>query len=148
MARELVEEVFTSSLTGINKKVEAMVAEIRRLYQKKVEAGESAPAIKPVEVTRIIGTSRSSVSRWLRPAIDAGLLEVVSETAGGRVNLVKPGSGKIDTAFLPTVEKVAEAFPELAKDFRAVHPISGEEIVLAGDELAPVQENCQTGVQQ
>jgi len=125
MARELIERVFSSSLTGINQKVESLVAQIRLLYKEKSEP------VKPIEIAKALCTSSSSVSRWLRPAIEAGLVEIVSETVKGRIQSVKPGSlGKSASSPLPTVEELAEAFPELAAGFRAVHPVTGKEFTL------------------
>lgn len=131
MARELVEQVFPASLAGINKKVEALVSEVERLYQKKVASGDESPVVKPIEIASALDTSSSSISRWLKPAIEAGLVEVVSETGKGHIKSVKPGfAGKKAASALPTVEELAEAFPELAARFRAVHPVTGDELTL------------------
>jgi DNA-binding transcriptional ArsR family regulator len=142
MAHELIGQVFQASLIGINKKVEALASEVQRICEKKRQSGEQDPTVKPKEIATALDTSSSSVSRWLRPAAEAGLIEVVSETAKGRITSVRPGVAirKINVA-LPSVEALAEAFPELAKHFCAVHPITGEEFSV--EELTQGQEkNC------
>lgn len=140
MARQLINQVFAASLTGINEKVGVLVSEVQHLYNEKIDNGEQDPAVKPIEITRSLNTiSSSSVSRWLRPAINAGLVEVVSETAKGRIRLVKPGdiSNKIMSP-LPTVEELAEAFPELVIGFQPVHPVTGEEVTLSDTAEAEI----------
>lgn len=125
IARVMIDRVFTASLTGINKKVESLVAEVRLLYKQKPEP------VKPREIAKALCTSSSSVSRWLRPAIEAGLVEIVNETAKGQIKSVKPGSlEKGLSSPLPTVEELAEAFPELATGLHAVHPITGKEFTM------------------
>jgi hypothetical protein len=137
MAKELISQVFAASLTGIGKKVEALVSELQRLHKEKLDNGELHPAVKPIEIARALYTSSSSASRWLRPAIEAGLVEVESETQKGRIKLVKPGDvDKRVSGNLPTVEELADAFPELAVGFKAVHPVTGEEITLEDTEIA------------
>jgi DNA-binding transcriptional ArsR family regulator len=143
MAHELIGQVFQASLTGINKKVEALANEVQRIFQQKQESGEQKPLVKPKEIALALDTSPSSVSRWLRPAIAAGLVDVVSETVKGRITLVRPGfaTSKMN-GVLPTVEALAEEFPELARGFCAVHPKTGEEFSV--EELTQGQEtNCE-----
>lgn len=143
MAHELIGQVFQASLVGINKKVEALVDEVQLIYEQKRQSGEQYPLVKPKEIAAALDTSSSSVSRWLRPAIEAGLIDVVGETAKGRITSVRPGTAtsKIN-GVLPTVEALAEEFPELAKGFCAVHPITGEEFSV--EELTQGQEtNCE-----
>jgi len=131
IARELINRVFTASLTGINQKVESLASEIQLLYKEKMEAGDPSPAVRPLEIARALDTSSSSVSRWLRPAIDAGLVEIVRETAKGRIASVKPGgTDRKASSPLPTIEELAEAFPELVTGFHAVHPITENEYAL------------------
>jgi len=132
MASQLINQVFSASLTGINEKVQVLVSTVQQLYNEKIGKGEQDPAVKPLEITRALSTiSASSVSRWLRPAIKAGLVEIVSETLGGRIRYVKPGdTDNRVPRFLPSVEELADAFPELAVGFKAVHPVTGDEHTL------------------
>ena len=137
MARELIGQVFDASLTGINKKVEMLISEVQRLYTEKTDAGEQHPAVKPAEISTALNTSSSSVSRWLRPAIEAGLVEVVSESAKGRIKSVKSGSVENRALSpLPTVEELAEAFPKLVIGFKAVNPVTGKEMTLKDTAVA------------
>jgi len=144
-ARELIAQVFPASLAGINKKVEGLIEEVQRLYEEKLDSNEQEPSIKPAEIAAALSTSSSSVSRWLRPAIEAGLIEVVSETAKGRIRAVRPGYADLQTVnALPTVEDLANAFPDLAKDFWAVNPITGEEIsFVMNDDSGVANKNCE-----
>lgn len=144
MARELVEQVFPASLAGINKKVEALIAEVNRIYQARLGCNEENTAVKPTEIAKALGTSASSVSRWIRPAIEAGLVEVISETGKGRIKSVAPISGSNQKlSNLPTVEELAEAFPELTSGFKVVHPVTGDELTLEDSALTTVAENSQ-----
>ncbi len=142
MARELVELVFPASLAGINKKVEALVSEVERLHQEKAASGDESLVVKPTEIASALDTSSSSVSRWLKPAVEAGLVEVVSETAKGRIKSVSPGFSKSQMpSALPSVEELAGAFPELATGFKAVHPLTGEEMVLEQETATSEAKN-------
>ncbi len=136
MARELADQVFPAALSRINKKVEGLVHEVEKLYKDKRSKGEADAVVKSAEIAAALDVSASSVSRWLRPAVDVGLVEVVSETSKGYIRAVKPGSAvpRVSSA-LPTVEELAEAFPELARGFRAVHPITGEELTLEEEKV-------------
>lgn len=142
MARELVDKVFQASLFGINEKVKGLVNGVRSLYEKKLDRGEQEPSVKPLELAPDLGCSSSSVSRWLRPAIEAGLVEIVSETAKGRIKSVKPGlAGKDVASVLPSIEDLGEAFPELASGFKAVHPVTGKELTLKDTSVVVTAEN-------
>ena len=141
MARVLIDKIFPASLGGISEKVQILVHEVECLYENKLADGEENPAVKPGELISRVGVSASSVSRWLRPAIEAGLIDVIKETANGRIQVVKPGSAKFQVSgVLPTVEQVAEAFPQLARGFRAVHPLTGEELALEEEATTKAQK--------
>lgn len=148
MARELADEVFTASLSGINMKVKSLVAEVEKQWTKNLESGNTVEGIKPVKIAAALGISRSTVSRWLEPAVTSGMVDVVSERANGSARLVKPGKAINAVEFLPTIEQLAEAFPMFAKDFHAVHPITGEEVALFSDEPEIENEKCQVGLEQ
>lgn len=144
MARELVEQVFPASLAGINKKVEALIAEVNRIYQARLGCNEENTAVKPAEIAKALDTSASSVSRWIRPAIEAGLVEVISETGKGRIKSVIPSTGSSQQlSNLPTIEELAEAFPELASGFEVVHPVTGDKFALEDSALTTVAKNPQ-----
>jgi len=147
MARGLIEQVFPASLTGINKKVESLVSMVEQVYQEKLSNGEQDPVVKPKEIVKGLGTSSSSISRWLKPAINADLVEVVTETVKGRITSVKPGLGeRCATSALPTVEELAESFPELARGCKVVHPITGEELGMEeASAVVEVGEKSYTG---
>ena len=131
IARELVCKVFPASLLGINQKIIGLVKEVEAIYLKKANSGEENPTVAPREVATALHVNVSSVSRWLRPAIDVGLIEVVRENARGQIQQVKPGLASMElTDILPKVRDLAEAFPELAKGFHVIHPVTGEEFTL------------------
>jgi hypothetical protein len=142
IARELANQVFPASLSRINKKVEALVQEVEKIYQDKKTKGEEDPVVKPSEIANALEVNAASVSRWLRPAIEVGLVEMVSETAKGYIRSVRPGNvtPKVSNA-LPTIEELAEAFPVLASGFKAVHPITGEELTLEEELTAACVKN-------
>lgn len=149
IARELADQVFPASLSRINKKIEALVLEVERIYQDKKAKGEADPVVKPGEIANALEVNAASVSRWLRPAVEVGLVEVVGETAKGYIRSVRPGNvtPKVSSA-LPTVEELAEACPELASGFRAVHPLTGEELAFEEDVVAACVKNSQGAVVQ
>ncbi|MFC1944985.1 hypothetical protein ACFLX5_05885, partial [Chloroflexota bacterium] len=96
------------------------------------------------EIANALEVSAASVSRWLRPAIEVGLVEVLSETAKGYIRAVRPG--KVThrvSSILPTVEELAEAFSGLAEGFKAVHPLTGEELTLEEEVMAACVNNSQ-----
>ncbi|MBI4283546.1 MAG: toprim domain-containing protein [Chloroflexi bacterium] len=103
MARELADQVFPASLSGINKKIEGLVSAVEAIYRDKKGKGEAEPVVKSTEIASALDVSAASVSRWLRPALDVGLVEAVMETSRGYVRAVKPGSiSPKALQFLPT----------------------------------------------
>lgn len=142
LAKELIDQIFPASLSGINEKVENMVGEVQRIYQEQLNKGVLNPAIKPAEIARALKNSSSSVSRWLRPTIEAGIIEPVNTSNNGnRINAVKPVDGiKLVKKLLPAIDTLAEAFPEAAQDFLAVNPLTGEEVTLTADDQG-IKEN-------
>ena len=52
---------------------------------------------------------------------------MVRESRRG-IEAVKPALGPKSPYMLPTVEELAEDFPDLATGFSAIHPLSGEEV--------------------
>lgn len=130
-ARELVDKVFPASLFGINQKIIGLVKEVERLFLQKANLGEENPTVTPREVATALHVHVSSVSRWLRPAVDVGSIEVVKENTRGQIQQIKPGLASMELIdILPKVGDLAEAFPELARGFRVIHPITGEEFTL------------------
>jgi hypothetical protein len=126
LAKELINKFFTASLSGVNEKVKNIVAKIQELYSKKL--------------AKAISTSSSTICRWLKPAITAGMIEVVHGSVETRINSVKPCEvAEQLTKVLPSIEELAEAFPDLAHVFRAVHPTTGEEETLTSED--PQKEN-------
>jgi hypothetical protein len=142
IARELVCKVFPASLLGINQKIIGLVKEVEAIYLKKANSGEENPTVAPREVATALHVNVSSVSRWLRPAIDVGLIEVVRENARGQIQQVKPGLANMElTDILPKVSDLAEGFPELAKGFHVIHPVTGEEFTLKEERKKIFEEH-------
>ena len=133
MAYVLLQDVFAPSLLEYQQKTSQYVNALKDCYQKKAPLGLADAGVTLGEIAGATGRSNSSVSRWLRPAIDAGYVEVVKKTGRG-VEAVKPGRGLPDiSASLPSVESLAKAFPDLASSFSAVDPVTGDEMTFQID---------------
>lgn len=135
MAKVLGQQVFSASSGGISEKVKKLSQAVKEIYDEKAICDEADTPVKPRDLAAKLGVSPSSVSRWLKPAIEAGLVEVIDETRKGRIRGVKPGDGAIPADnSLPTLEEMADHFPDMAKDFKVIHPLTGEELTLEPEE--------------
>jgi len=147
IVRDLIEGALVDTVQGLSKKTSDLVDTVTSLQDPKEgsptkddsdEKGETG-WVKMSDILRNTRASRRSVYYWLEPAIEVGLVEKHPRKKGfyratGRSpNLTRAFS------FLPPVEEILEAFPEMARKVRFVHPLTGETIAVEDDEEAKPQ---------
>jgi hypothetical protein len=75
-----------------------------------------------------LGWAKSKISKWAKPLYDCGW---VTYQGRGKENRYQVGRPIADQhAGLPSLEEVAEQFPDLADNFSVVHPITGVSVRL------------------
>ena len=57
----------------------------------------------------------------------------VEAARGNKPAWYLPGNTMPDLSLLPPVEEMAEAFPEMAENFKVVDPLTGEQLVLEAE---------------
>lgn len=133
MARRLFEDTLRISLVGFNEKTQRLVDAIAQLRQDdKLDEGVSYR-----QVAERLGLRKDQVSRWLRPALAAGVVENREGRKGVPARLVL-GLPMGQAMSLPDTSELAAAFPHLATR-PAIDPISGN-IVAA----FPSAQHCNT----
>lgn len=130
LAHCLIGDEFIATSKGRNKKVAETIDAMQRVQECKIESGEVDPVVTVSELAKELGKVNSTVSRWLKPALDNRWIEEVSEAKGPKGAEYKIGESMPDPSPLPSVEELAEAFPEMANGFSVVDPITGDRFEL------------------
>jgi transposase len=85
--------------------------------------------VKVEELQTKLKLSKMTVTRWLRPALDNGWIEDIGEKRKGKPFKLVPGNfEENEVSLLPSVETLAEKFPELALNFSVIDPVSGKQV--------------------
>ena len=157
----LLEEVFFQSLYGIHPNTQKLMEAIQELCQKKNEKpmtdlqkqlanvpeepvddddqDSNSPIITTRELMDHLGWNKGKVIRWAKPLKD---YDWVIEGGRGKPDHYKLGiDPRESNSKLPSVEELAGQFPELARGFQAVHPLTGEVLHLCND--VPAQDSNQ-----
>jgi hypothetical protein len=131
MARELVAPIFMRAIAGVTEKTLELVEALDRVLDAKAQNGGDRKKARASysDLVEETGRPKHYVSRWLRPALEIGLVD--NENAGekGRPAALKMGKFEVDDGgdVLPPVGEVAQT---LNADVRWVSPITGREQVL------------------
>ena len=79
-----------------------------------------------------LGWPKSKISKWAKPLHD---YDWVTYQGPGKENLYHVGQPIADQhAGLPSLEEMAEQFPELVDNFSVVHPITGDNVRLQAQD--------------
>jgi hypothetical protein len=130
MARELVIPIFLRAIAGVTEKTMELVEALQHVLATKATKGIERDKAR-ASYSDLVGETckpKHYVSRWLRPALEIGLVD--NETAGekGRPAALKMGKFQVEEGgVLPTVEEVAR---KLNVAVRWISPITGRETVL------------------
>jgi len=124
-AKTLLKDAFFGSLYGVHPNTQKLMDAIKDLY---LETGDRIPTKSLIEH---LGWTKSKISRWARPLDDYGWIE---SEGRGKPKFYVPGREVNGVSVLPSIEEIAGQFPELAKDFTAIHPVSGEVVALVEKE--------------
>jgi hypothetical protein len=131
MARELVAPIFLRAVAGVTEKTTELVDALERVLDEKARDGTDRNKARASYSDLVAATAKPKhyVSRWLRPALDIGLVD--NDTAGekGKAAALKLGKFRVEDGgdVLPAVGEVARV---LNVDVRWVSPITGREQVL------------------
>jgi hypothetical protein len=110
MVREVATVGMGRSMLGLNEKTLELIAATIDLYTaKKAKAQASDPVfVTYQELVKETRLPRSTVQRWLRPALELGALDNPNEGQRGRQAQLSPGSYVVDAAMvLPEVATIA-----------------------------------------
>jgi hypothetical protein len=118
MARSLVEAVFQRAIQGVTEKTLMLVDLVDAVLEEK---GADSTASYADLVART-GRPKMWVSRWLKPALQLGLVENLEAEKGRAARLVRGKFRLENSGVLPTVEQLAQAVGETVA---WVDPLSG-----------------------
>jgi len=126
MAAALLGPTFKESLSGTSQWTQKIVDSVFSLYEKN---GEKPVTAKEIEEDLKI--SRDTIERWVKPAIEAGELQV----RGSRGRIAKtyfPGEKRewISGIDLPKPKDLAKAFPSLPGNSSVIDPITGARVLI------------------
>ena len=134
MVRALLADTFDSSLQPINPKTRELVKVVREIYEEKREHTLwDSVHVTVYDIQKRTGRGQTSITTWLKPAIEAGHLQNVGGGRSGQRWKLVPGYAKsIGESILPTVDDLAEAFPKLVRPW--VDPLTGEKHPAESDQ--------------
>jgi len=72
-----------------------------------------------------------TITRWLKPALENGRIENVGDEGKGKPLKLIPNNSdedEITADILPSIELLLDLFPDMARNFKVIHPITGEAI--------------------
>jgi hypothetical protein len=128
MVRELIAPVFLRAVSGLTEKTMELVKALEDVLGQKSEKGGD-PRANYSDLVAATGKPKHYISRWLRPALEVGLLD--NENAGekGRPASLKMGKFRVEQGgdVLPILGPLAR---QLNAGLRWVSPITGREVVL------------------
>jgi hypothetical protein len=133
-AKVLFEDIFFQSLYGVHPNTQALMDAITKVSAKN----GGVLTISTQDLMDELGWVKSKISKWARPLYDYGW---VTYHGRGKENTYDVGQAIADQhAGLPSLEEIAEQFPELADDFSVVHPITGVSVRLQkkDDEMSAI----------
>jgi DNA polymerase I len=124
-AHALAGGVFQDALLQVPKRTRELLTQIQTVYERKVQEDGDAAIVSYRELMAETHLDKAALSRRLKPALRAGLLENLEPRQGVEAKL-RPHLELLGTVpGLPTPEQLAEAFPDLAQG-EWLNPITGE----------------------
>jgi hypothetical protein len=121
MARELVAAVFEQSVTGLTKKTTDLVQALAEVLDGR-KPGADLPSYS--DLVGKTGKPKTYISRWLRPALELGLVDNVHAGQKGKPAALKRGHYRLDdSATLPTVTSLAD---QMRTDVQYISPLTGK----------------------
>jgi biotin operon repressor len=133
IVKTLFESAFRRAITGEQPQVRQLVRELASLSAKR-----NGDWVGARDLRDALGLSKATCWRRIQVAQEAGLIEERDDGIGKPKGYRLAGQHSSEDAqtFLPTVEAVAEQFPDLATRFEAVDPVTGEAIALLNEVTA------------
>jgi hypothetical protein len=131
MIRELVVPIFLRAVAGVTEKTMELVEALQRVLDDKARKGGDRDKARASysDLVGWTGKPKHYVSRWLRPALQIGLVDNENAGENGRAAALKMGKFSPEEGgdVLPAVEDLAR---QLNAAPRWVSPISGQEVAL------------------
>lgn len=122
-AKKLLEEPLNLTLCNKYPQTIELVNTVKELHDQNGEY------VKIKELQEKLKKNKTTITRWLRPAVENGWIENIGEEGSGKPFKLIPGKIKdIEDSLLPTFETLAEKFPHMAMNFDVIDPITGKEI--------------------
>jgi len=100
-----------------------IVKEIKSIYEKTNES------VLIKDLMKKLNKNKMTITRWLKPALDKGWVENIGEEGKGKPFKLIPNNSdddEITADFLPSIESLLDLFPDMALNFKVIHPITGE----------------------
>jgi hypothetical protein len=134
MVRELVVEVFQRSVLGLTEKTLDLVEALERVLDGRDVSKDGLPSYS--DLVKETGKAKHYISRWLKPALEIGVVDNVNAGATGKPSALKMGHYRLDGGdVLPTVASLAE---KLGVSAMWMSPLTGR----------PLQSGCNGGPQR
>ena len=111
------------------------MGKLASLHRIKLDDGEADTRVSSTELASALGKVKSTVARWMKPALEHGWAEEVEPAKGNKPAFYMPGNKMPDLSLLPPVDELAEEFPEMAENFKVVDPLTGEQFVLEAEAV-------------
>jgi hypothetical protein len=102
-----------------------IVKEIKNIHKKTNEP------VLIKDLMKKLNKSKMSITRWLKPALENGWIENIGEGGKGKPLKLIPNNSEDDeitAEFLPSIESLLELYPDMARNFKVINPITGEDI--------------------
>jgi hypothetical protein len=140
-AKILFEDIFFQSLYSMHPNTMALMSMIRWL-----SGDPRTSEITTDELMFQLKWPKSKISKWAKPLHDYGWI-----TNQGRGKEYLYHVGRVIDVYrdsLPSIEEMAEKFPDLAEDFVVVHPLTGDSVRLQKEENEDRQGDWPVGIEK
>ncbi len=126
MTRALVKEMFARAVRGLTEKTTKLVDALEQILDEMERKGGKADEVQASysDLVKRTGLPKYHISRWLKPALEAGLVDN-TQTEKGKAAALKLGQYRLsDGDILPSVDTLVDALGEVCS---WVDPLSGEQ---------------------
>ena len=123
MVRELAASAFDRGVRDVTEKTLGIVNAVEAILEAKRRKGKIDPTVDYNEIADELDMNKWTISRWIKPAYDHGLLVNLEEAPGENARIQMGPSRLRDGSVLPDPVILADAIGET---FEWISPITGE----------------------